>query len=124
MNDLADPAALERRRLAAMLAGDLPALQDLLGEDLLYVHSSGLRDSRDSYLGHLREGRLRYLRLAFTQLEARPFAGGALVMGRMQGAILLMGKEEAIHTMFLTAWSPGADGRWRLRAHQGTPVAG
>ena len=42
--------ALEQRRFKAMCAGDVGALDELLHRDLKYTHSSGVVDSKASYL--------------------------------------------------------------------------
>jgi len=113
--------ALEQRRLAAMLAHDVDALDALLSDGLVYVHSSGLRDGKASYLGHLREGRLGYVRLGFTALEGHPLAQAVVITGRMEGLVRILGREQPVRTLFMTVWAPGPDGGWRLQAHQGTP---
>jgi hypothetical protein len=114
--------ALEQRRLAAMLSHDVDALDALLSESLVYVHSSGLRDDKASYLSHLREGRLGYVKLGFTALQGHPLAQAALVTGCMEGLVRVLGREQLVRTLFLTVWAFESDGRWRLQAHQGTPL--
>ena len=42
--------AAEDRRIAAILGGDLEALAQLVGEELLYVHGDGVAENRDEYL--------------------------------------------------------------------------
>jgi hypothetical protein len=56
--------ALEEKRFAAMVSGDLGALDALLHQDLVYTHSSAVVDTKASYLEAIRTGktlRLRYL---------------------------------------------------------------
>ena len=46
--------AAEERRRQALLSADLEALQGLLADTLVYVHSTAASDSKDSYLAKLR----------------------------------------------------------------------
>ena len=107
--------ALEERRRQALLAGDLPALQRLLAEGLVYVHSTGACDRRDSYLAKLAGGSLRYLELDFSEQAAT-------VSGRMSALVSKDGQRKSVASLFMTVWACGADGEWRLHAHQGTPL--
>ncbi|HRE06045.1 MAG TPA: DUF4440 domain-containing protein, partial [Opitutaceae bacterium] len=45
-----DVIAAERARGRALVAGDAPALAALLADDLVYVHSSGKRESKSDVL--------------------------------------------------------------------------
>lgn len=113
---------LEERRRQALLAGDLPALQGLLADDLIYVHSSGACDRKDSYLAKLSGGSLKYLELDFGGLQVHLLQQAAVVNGRMAAVISKDGQRKKVASLFMTVWGCGADGAWRLHAHQGTPV--
>lgn len=116
----------EQQRRNAMLAGDSAALQALLSPDIVYVHSTGVRDTLDSYLGKIRDGAMRYLELEWSRLQVQLLPGGtALVTGRMDATVLKDGQQKQVSSAFLTVWvaEPGGQGSpWRLRAHQGTPL--
>ena len=53
-------AALEDARYTAMLKGDVATLERLLHPVLVYMHSSGVADSKASYISGLRDGVLNY----------------------------------------------------------------
>lgn len=114
--------ALEDRRRQALLATDLPALDGLLADDLLYVHSTGVCDNKDSYLGKLSSGSLKYLELNFRDLHVQVLQQAAIVSGRMSAVVSKEGQRKSVASLFMTVWSCGADGTWRLHAHQGTPL--
>ena len=113
----------EDARRQALVANDVDALRTLLADDLVYVHSTGGRDTRDSYIAKLQGGALRYLEVAFTDLQVSPRPQAAVVTGRMSAVILKDGERKSVSSLFMTVWMPNAQGRWQLRAHQGTPVA-
>ena len=120
-------AVLQREQLRrdAMLSGDSAALEALLSDALVYVHSTGAHDTRDSYLRKIRDGAMRYLHLELCGLQAQVLPGVALVTGTMQATVLKDGQEKQVRSVFLTVWVPepfDAGSAWRLRAHQGTPL--
>lgn len=121
MVQAADAFALEDRRRQALLAGDLPALQALLSPTLVYVHSNGVRDDRASYLAKLASGSLRYLALAFEDLQVQQAGEVLVVQGAMRATVRKDGVDKDVSSLFMTVWSAQADGTWQLQAHQGTP---
>ena len=52
--------ALEDKRYAAMCGGDFAALEAMLHDELLYTHSSGLTDTKATWLAALRSGKTKY----------------------------------------------------------------
>lgn len=114
--------ALEERRRQAMLAADLPTLQELLAEDLSYVHSSGSPDNKESYLAKLSGGNLKYLSVDLRSLQVQLLPQAAVVTGRMSAVINMNDQRKNIESVFMTVWSCDSNGVWRLHAHQGTPV--
>jgi len=115
--------ALEERRRQALLAGDWDAVAALLSEALVYVHSTGASDDRASYLRKLREGQIRYRQLAFEGLRVGGGPDLALVHGGMRAEVLKPEGVKAVASRYLVVWAREPDGRTRLLAHQGTPVA-
>jgi hypothetical protein len=114
--------ALEERRRHTLLAGDLPVLRQLLADDLVYVHSTGACDRKDSYLNKLSGGSLKYLELNFSDLQVQSLQQVAVVSGRMAAIVSKDGQSKNVASLFMTVWGCGADGAWRLHAHQGTPL--
>ena len=118
--------AAEERRRQALLSTDLEALQGLLADTLVYVHSTAASDSKDSYLAKLRGGGLRYQALQFDDLQAcllGPAGDVAVVTGRMAAQVLKDGQPRAVRSLFMTVWArSAAAGDWQLCAHQGTPL--
>lgn len=112
----------EELRRQALLAGDLPALHGLLADDLVYVHSTGVCDHKDSYLTKLSGGSLKYLALNFSELQVQVLQQVAVVSGRMAAVVVKDGQNKNVASLFMTVWGCDADGVWRLHAHQGTPL--
>lgn len=111
----------EQRRCEALLRGDTDALQALMSPGLVYGHSTGAYDSRDSYLHKLRSGALRYRALTLTPSQVHCGPHAAVVTGHMEAVIVKDGQEKTVRSLYMTVWWP-SDGQWLLQAHQGTPL--
>ena len=65
-------AALEDARYTAMLKGDVATLERLLHPVLVYMHSSGVADSKASYISGLRDGVWNYQHIERTDQKTFP----------------------------------------------------
>lgn len=126
LEPLAQAQALEAGRAAALLAGDRAGLQALLSPGLVYVHSSGLRDSCASLMARLTNGQLRYQDLSLDDLQCQAHEGTLIVTGRMRASVLKAGQALRVDSLFMTVWlaQPCAPSgaRWQLVAHHGLPT--
>ncbi|WP_411884789.1 nuclear transport factor 2 family protein [Polaromonas sp. YR568] len=115
-------AAEEARRLA-MLAADTAALDTLLSDALAYTHSTGVTDSKASYLRLLANGALRYEALEFAAPQARLLGAGTtgLVSAVMRATILKGEVRRDIASSYLAVWEHTASG-WVLQAVQATAL--
>jgi ketosteroid isomerase-like protein len=112
----------ELQRYQGLLAGDVAALEALLSDTVVYVHSTGEQDTKSSYIEKIANGRLRYLELAFENLNANSHENWAFVSGRLIATVRKDGLERNVRSLFMTIWAKESDGSWRLQAHQGTAV--
>src|SRR5262245_31726886 len=71
--------ALEDKRYAAMCSGDFAALEAMLHDELLYTHSSGLADTKGTWLASLRSGKTKYKSAACSDRKVRLAGDTALV---------------------------------------------
>ena len=74
--------ALEDKRYAAMCGGDFDALEAMLHDELLYTHSSGLTDTKATWLSSLRLGKTKYKSAACSDRKVRLAGDTALVTGQ------------------------------------------
>ena len=113
-------AAEEDRRLA-MLAADTATLDTLLSDALAYTHSTGVTDSKASYLALLAGGALRYETLEFAAPQARLLGTAGLVSAVMRATILKGDVRREIASSYLVVWEHSATG-WVLQAVQATAL--
>ncbi|MFC0410204.1 nuclear transport factor 2 family protein [Roseomonas elaeocarpi] len=114
--------ALERARVAAMVAADTDALDRLLHEDLLFGHTDGHVDSKGTYLAKFRAGAVRYFDADHRIEAVRVFGDAALVNYRLAMRAELASGSRQLNVAALTVWAL-EQGQWRMVAHQPTVVA-
>ena len=74
--------ALEDRRLAAQVAEDFETLEALVHDELVYTHSSGVVDTKASWIESMRTRRTRYRKATASARKVRIFGDTALVTGQ------------------------------------------
>ncbi len=113
----AEIVRLEEERYAAMLGKDVARLERLLDEDLVYMHSSGVADTRESYLRGLKDGVWDYLRISRTEQTVKVKGETALVFNRLAISIKVRGALKELDNRALAVWIR-REGVWRLLALQ------
>lgn len=111
---------LEDKRFAAMVARDFATLEKLVHEDLLYTHSSGLTDTKASWLESMKSGKTKYKSAATTERQVRFFGDVALVRGKAAIEAEINGQPRSLRLLFLNAWVRTPQG-WRFCAWQSCP---
>jgi len=114
---------LERERFRAMVEGDGTSLDELLSDNVIYVHTNGKRETKQQFINAITAGRRRYRQIEIQSQDVLPVgsdtcvvAGRALVeMEANSGALLFPIAYTAIQTQ--------EDGHWRLLAWQATRCA-
>ena len=111
---------LEARRCAAIAAGDLEALADVLADDYVHVFGTGATTDRSGYLKTIgssprvpERGPLTVHRLG---------DAGALVTGSLLNRIARPGKEDLVVEAIATQVAVHQAGVWRFVSIQLTPV--
>jgi ketosteroid isomerase-like protein len=117
MADAKDILALEDRRYAAMTGGDMKALADLVHDELVYTHSSGLVDGKASWLESMRSGKVRYKKVVRADEKVCLFGDTALVTGRADIEADVGGQAKTLKLRYLNAWVKSGGG-WKFAAWQ------
>jgi ketosteroid isomerase-like protein len=114
--------ALEEQRYAAMLAGDVAALERLLDDALSYTHSNGVVDTKASYITGVRDRVWEYKSISRENERVVLRGDAALVYCRLHIELLVRGAPRKVDASVLGVWvRSGAE--WRLLAIQSTPAA-
>lgn len=122
-NNEAGLLAAEEARRQAMVANDINKLDSLLADGLAYVHSTGGKDSKQSYLNKLSGGDIRYEAVEFVTPSARVIGTVGLVTAMMRATVTGKGgaNRRDVFNNYLAVWEHGATG-WTLQILQGTPL--
>ncbi|TAK80681.1 MAG: nuclear transport factor 2 family protein [Betaproteobacteria bacterium] len=111
---------LEDRRIAAMTAQDFGALDPLVHGELLYTHSTGVTDTKASWMESMRSGRVKYKSAACSERKVRVFGDVALVNGKANFQAEVNGQPRTLKLFFLNAWTRTPQG-WKFVAWQSCP---
>lgn len=111
--------SLESRRARAVMERDLISLDALLGDGLLYCHSTGLIDDKAAYLGKLAEGTATYHEFrSDVERATMPAPDVVIASGRLHLDATVGGTLHEVRGRFLTVWRHDGSG-WRMEALQG-----
>ncbi|MCG5236174.1 nuclear transport factor 2 family protein [Xanthobacter oligotrophicus] len=113
---------LEERRYAAMLDADIPTLDALLSDQLVYTHSNATVDGKASYLAKVADKYFDYLDIAHPEEQLILNGSAVLVIGRMTARVVVEGKTQRhLNNRTLTVWVREGEA-WRVAAFQPTPI--
>jgi hypothetical protein len=113
---------LEEQRYAAMLTGDAATLERLFDDALTYTHSSGVVDTKESYVAGIRDKLWEYKSISREAERVVLRGDAALVYCRLRIELLMRGTLRKVDANVLGVWTrSGAE--WRLLAIQSTPAA-
>jgi hypothetical protein len=114
---------LEAQRYGAMLSGDVETLERLLDDAVTYTHSSGVVDTKASYLLGVRDKAWEYTSIARENERAIIRGNCALVFCRLHIDLLVRGVPKKVVSNALAVWVHES-GQCRLLAVHSSPAAG
>jgi hypothetical protein len=114
-------ADLERRRWKAQVAADVDELDGLFADAMTYTHSNGMVDTKESYLGALRDGTYNYVDIDVRESTSHDFGATVVVTGQAV-ATSESGRGRLVSPMRYTAVWADQDGDWRFVAWHSCPV--
>lgn len=72
----------ENQRFKALVRDDFAVLDRVLADDLVYTHSSGKNDTKQSYMQSLREGKTKYNTMDTQEQKVRIYGNTAVINGK------------------------------------------
>ena len=112
---------VEEARRLAMLGSDTHKLTLMMADDMTYVHSSGIKDNKQAYLGLLSSGTVRYETLSFDNLTIKIIGQVGLISGNMLASVVRGDIRKKVATSYLAVWSNTASG-WQLQMVHATSL--
>jgi hypothetical protein len=97
--------AAEDARYAAQTGDDFPAMQRLLGADLVYTHSSAVVDSKASYIESMQSGTVKYRVMRRSDVTVRTYGCIAIISGLANFDVTVKGQDLAVELRFHSVWA-------------------
>ena len=113
--------AVEKKWAAAIMAKDSATLEKLLGDGLIYAHSTGIIDSKKTYIAKVTSGKQRYEGAEHQDQTVKIYGTTAIVHAHMHMWGVNQNGKFDDQLMVLHAWLKTAAG-WQLVAHQTTKL--
>jgi hypothetical protein len=114
---------LERDRFRAMVDGDVPLLNQLLSDNVSFVHTNGKRESKQQFINAISAGHRRYRQIEIQSQDVLPF-GSALCVVTGRALIEMEANNGALlYPVAYTAIQAQEGGKWQLVAWQATRCA-
>lgn len=113
---------LEDQWQQALLSADTAALERLYGDQMVYVHSNGKVDNKESYITSIRTGAAKYLSLVRDEIKVTLYGDSAIVNCHWKVQTLSNGTTGNTDARFIHVYVR-QKGRWRMVAHQSTRIA-
>lgn len=112
----------ELNRFKVMVAKDIPGLQAVLHKDLVYFHSSGAQDTKESYIASIASGKSSYVMITPEEMQHRVYGKTGINTGIV--SILQQAADGAQTTIRLrfTDVFVYADKRWQMVSWQSTKL--
>lgn len=102
--------AADARRTAAMVAGDLDTLRELIADDCRYVHSTGVSDTKDGYLASIESGSLAYTWIRTAEHILLAAGDAVLVQHEMRAELVRDGVPKPYRSRAVAVWRTTPDG--------------
>lgn len=107
---VAEALQAEEARYAAQMAGDVAAMQRLFGDDLVYIHSSTVEDTKASFIESIRSGNVKYRSMKRGDVTVRTYGCIAIVSGRGKFEVTARGQDMTLELLFHAVWAKRAAG--------------
>src|SRR5262249_46097538 len=100
----------EDARYAAQTGRDFAALERLLGDELVYIHSSAVVDDKASYIETQRAGTVIYRTMKRSDVTVRTYGCVAIITGLGNFDETNNGQDIAVELRFHSVWAKRAAG--------------
>lgn len=111
----------ESHRFEAMTRADTGALREMLADELVYVHSNAMQESKKEHLAAIGSQKLVYKKMERQDAQVRIYGKTALVNGKVKVQGVLNGNNFELNLLYLAAYRK-IHKSWKLVHWQSTRV--
>lgn len=95
----------EALRYKAQTSGDYAALEQMIGDDLVYYHSSAVIDDKASYIESMRSGLVKYRTMTRGEVKVRCFDSIAIITGNAKFEVTVKDQDKTLDLLFHAIWA-------------------
>jgi ketosteroid isomerase-like protein len=116
-------AAVEQRRIDALIASDINALEEIIDEHCTHVESNGTSRTKAAFLEDVAKREFSFDLFEIEENQIRIFGDTAVVAGTYHNVVRVRGTPHPVkHARHLRVYV-NRGGSWKLVAHQATEIA-
>jgi hypothetical protein len=116
-------AAVEQRRIAALIASDINALDEIIDEHCTHIESNGTSRTKAAFLQDVAKREFSFDLFEIIENHIRIIGDTAVVTGTYRNIVRVRGKQNPLkHARHLRVYVQSGGG-WKLIAHQATAIA-
>ena len=111
----------DEARIAALISRDRQALEGIMSDQLIYVHSSGRAETKELYIDRVAKGEYDYRSFVITRRDLHVLNDLVFDNGDSEIDIVINGQLREIAGRYLMVWKK-EDGWWRLFRFHSAPI--
>lgn len=100
----------EDARYKAQMSGDGAAMGKLFGDDLVYIHSSTVQDTKASFIESITSGNVKYRTMSRGEPKVRTYGCIAIVSGGAKFEVTVKGEERTLNLLYHAVWAKRGSG--------------
>ena len=112
---------LDKKRMTAMAQKDVAALKNMLCKGLIYTHSSGRQDTKQSLLDGMESGSTVYTSIEPSEVKAQDLGNAVVLTGVAAISVNSKGKPNSFRVRFTDVYE-NQNGTWRMITWQSTKL--
>jgi hypothetical protein len=112
---------LDKKRMTAMAQKDTAALKGMLCKGLIYTHSSGRQDTKQSLIEGMESGSTVYTSLVPSDVKAQDLGNAVVLTGVAAISVNSKGKPNSFRVRFTDVYE-NQNGTWRMVTWQSTKL--
>jgi ketosteroid isomerase-like protein len=112
---------LDKQRMTAMAQKDVAALKNMICKGLVYTHSSGRQDTKQSLLDGMESGSTVYTSMVPSEVKAQDLGNAVVLTGIAAISVNSKGKSNSFRVRFTDVYE-NQNGTWRMITWQSTKL--
>jgi len=112
---------LDKKRMTAMAQKDVAALKTMICKGLVYTHSSGRQDTKQSLLDGMESGSTVYTSMVPSEVKAQDLGNAVVLTGVAAISVDSKGKSNSFRVRFTDVYE-NQNGTWRMITWQSTKL--